>query len=72
MKDKKLYKVTWHAKIYGESSVRTSSLDEAWDLAEKGEDKNFEEFDYPEDRDWEILKIQEIKDDGNPGEELDL
>ena len=52
------YKIVWSFHIFGESVVDATSEKEARELANAGEDRNFEMLD-PSD-DWEIDKVEEL------------
>ena len=58
---KKLYRVLWSAKIYGESVVEATSKEEARRLAEQGKDKGFERLEHT-DLEWEIEEVTEVEE----------
>ncbi len=62
-KKKKLYKIEWEAKVFGESSAYAFSKKEAREMAENGHaDADFEQTTRSEDKDWEIRDVIELDD----------
>jgi len=62
----KLYKITWKATVYGESFITANSKEQAKELTNIGYDEGFVNF--CDDANWEITKIQEVREDGSPYE----